>query len=89
MYILPRSFHPYTVLWNTSYMAGGWSGYGYIALVELDPCFERVPKMISPRVKGVKRVLKKEFAYMGDMLYSEGVHLLRAYLEEAEKLNCA
>lgn len=35
-----------------------WGRYGRVAVVELEPGFEGVPKMISERARGVKSVVR-------------------------------
>jgi hypothetical protein len=65
-----------------------WGRYRRLAIVELEDGFEAEPKMISPRARGVRRIVEER-----DRLHAGGgnrtAHAIakREMLAEADRLN--
>ena len=65
------------------------ASYRRMALVEVSGDFEGRPAMISPRARGVVRVLRDEVHSVGKTEKSYGLRRLRELEREAAELNAA
>lgn len=61
--------------------------YLKFAVVELEPGFEGLPKMISDRALGVRRIVSVETEYVGETDRSYGYRQFKAAQELVDQLN--
>jgi hypothetical protein len=61
--------------------------YRKMAILELEEGFGEIPKMISKRAKGVKRIVECEIHHVGMTERSYGRRRMEEMKEEVERLN--